>query len=84
MEVWLARTILEQQLQEQAAIPHNWDACSGVQLDWLARLCQPPNSDLGRVGQVAETSWAMSHRCLGDQKYPFDRNLVLMLINNFN
>jgi len=26
--VWLARTILEQQLQEQAAIPHNWDVSS--------------------------------------------------------
>ena len=48
MGLWLAQVIVEQQLQERASMPIEWDACSVCATRLVEHwICQPLNPDLG-------------------------------------
>lgn len=70
MGLWLARVIVEQQLQERASMPIEWDACSVCATRLVEHwICQPPNLNLSRVGWVATTSWTMSSSLFRKSNY---------------
>lgn len=78
MGLWVARAIVEQQLQERATTPVEWGTCSVCQSrlisrGWIKRQM------LTLVGQV---QWKRRvgrcpHRCLGSQQIPLDDALSI-------
>ncbi|GAP99790.1 ISKra4 family transposase [Leptolyngbya sp. NIES-2104] len=76
MGIWLARTILEHQLQEQAAISVEWQACPVCQ----ARLVSKGFANRRILTLVGWVEWKRRvgrcpRRCRGSQSTPFDQVL---------
>jgi hypothetical protein len=76
MGIWLARTILEQQLQERAAISIEWKACPVCQ----TRLVSKGFAKRRILTLVGWVEWQRRvgrcpHRCRGSQSTPFDQIL---------
>lgn len=76
MGLWLARLIVEQQLQERATMPIEWDACSVC----ATRLVSKGFVNRRILTLVGWVEWRRRvgrcpHRCLGSQRTPFDETL---------